>query len=969
MYLRYRLSILGAAAMLALGSTAQAASQAAAPNQAPDIRYAVRADVSAPMRDIIRMMPPSEAVGSASAPFEMPNILLKRSDYPTIFAPDYSKSQNSPMGTSAPSIDVSYDALTQATACGGCLPPDTNGDVSDVHYIQTVNSHWAVYEKTTGAVVQGSTPGNSFYVGFGGKCETTNSGDPTALWDARAQRWVISQFVTSAPFAQCVAVSTSPDPLGSYYRYEFQWPIFGDYPKMGVWTEDSTAQNAYTLITHDFGGSPQTFQGASLISLERDKMLVGDPTAAVVRFAGIDAYGVQPVHLSGLNAAPGGSCPSFVHFEFSTAQYRFWDMCLDWETPANTVFTNPPAFIDTDVYVPYGGAIAQLGTTSQLDAFGSNTMYRATARAFLPTAPNRISLVINHVIQSEAGQAGVRWVHFNMKPSAEYPITTVDRIFGNGFDGVDLPNSVPATQLVKSVIDQGNFTPDGDSRWMGGIAIDGSGNIGLGYSKSSATINPKIMITGRTPFDPAGMMRDEVSCTPGTTGSQTSTSGRWGDYASMSVDPVDQCRFYFTTEYLATTSGASWRTRVCSFTFDGCGDPDFSLVNETPARVEVCSATDSDPTWDIRVGVLNGFNGSVLLAAMDVPPGTSGSTSVNPVLGAGTSVFTLSNGASIAAGEYDFSVNGTSGPLTRGTSLELGVSTAAASAPALLSPANNSTGNKVLPTLSWNAAAGALNYNVEIATDVAFSNIVRIATVSGTTWKVTPSLAESTPYYWRVTPNNYCGAGATSVVYRFDTGIIGQCPSGTAATNVFADDFQGGVNGWTTVGTGGTNWTQQTAPAGSGLSTTVWGVPNNATTSDRGLVSPSIAIPANSQATFLTYDTWHNFEDDGPTGCYDNATLDIKVGAGAFTYVHGSSLYTDPYDGIAASNLPNAGLMVWCHTPPSGAITSIVDMDDYVGQSVQLRYRALSDANTVAATTPTGFYIDNLVLKACVPTP
>ncbi|MEZ5460774.1 hypothetical protein [Dokdonella sp.] len=966
MYLRYRLTTLGAAALLALGSTAQAANTVAAPNQVPEVRYAVRADVSAPMRDIIRMMPPSEPVGTTSSPFEIPNILLKRSDYPTLFEPDYSKSQNAPLGVSAPPVDISYDALTQATACGGCLPPDTNGDVSDVHYLQTVNSHWAVYNKTTGAVVQGSTPGNSFYVGFGGKCETTNSGDPTALWDAQAKRWVISQFVTSAPFAQCVAVSTTSDPLGSYYRYEFQWPIFGDYPKMGVWTEESTAQNAYTLITHDFGGSPQTFQGASLIALERNKMLVGDPSAAVVRFSGIDAYGVQPIHLSGLKPAAGGACPTFVHFEFSTAQYRFWDMCLDWETPANTVFTNPPTFIDSDVFVPYGGAIPQLGTAQQLDAFGSNTMYRATARAFDATAPNRMSLVINHVIQGGGGQAGVRWMHFNLKPGAEFPITTVDRIFGHGYEGPELPNSVPPTQMTKTVIDQGNFTPDGDSRWMGGIAVDGSGNIGLGYSKSSASLNPKIMITGRTPSDPPGTMRDEVSCTPGTTGSQTSTSGRWGDYSSMSVDPVDQCRFYFTTEYLATTSGASWRTRVCSFTFAGCGDPDFALVAETPARVEVCSATDADPTWDVRVGVLNGFNSAVAFATPGIPGGTTPNFTVDPVVGAGTTVLTLTNGATIAAGEYSFAVSGVSGPLTRSLPLELGVSAAATGASSLVSPANNSTGNKVLPTLSWSAVAGALNYTVEIATDVAFANIVRTATVSGTTWKVTPALNESTAYYWRITPNNYCGAGATSVVFRFDTGIIGQCPSGTTATNVFADNFQGGVNGWTTVGTGATNWSQLAAPAGSGLTTTVWGIPNNATTSDRGLVSPSIAIPANSQATFLIYDTWHNFEDDGPTGCYDNATLDVKVGAGAFTYVQGNSLYTDPYDGIAASNLPNAGLMVWCHTPP-GAINSIVDMDDYVGQSVQLRFRALSDANTVAATNPTGFYIDNLVVRACTP--
>lgn len=959
MYSQCRITALGAAALLALGSTAQAASPV------PQVQTAARSDVSAPMRDIIRMMPPAEPMGTPDKPYEIPNVLLKRSTTTnTWFVPEYARIQNAPTGVSAPPVDIQFDAINQASSGCGCLPPDTNGDVSDQHYIQTTNGSWAVYNKTTGAVVQAPTPNNSFFVGFGGKCETTNSGDPTALWDAQAQRWVISQFVTSAPFAQCVAVSTSPDPLGSYYRYEFRWPIFGDYPKMGVWTEDNQRQNAYTLITHDFNAA-SNFQGASLIAMERTKMLVGDATAAVVRFPGFDAYGVQPIHLSGPNPAPGGSCPTYVHFDFSTSQYRFWDLCLDWTTPANSTIS-APNFVDSDPYVPFGADVAQLGTGATLDSFGSNTMYRAMARSFGIDAPTRISLVINHVVNGSSGQAGVRWMHFDLEPSVEPPSYS-DRIFGHGFEGAALPNTVNPTVLTKTVKDQGTFAPDSDSRWMGGIAIDGSGNIGLGYSKSSSTLNPKIMVTGRTPSDPAGTMRDEVTCTSGSTGSQTSSSGRWGDYSSMSVDPVDQCRFYFTTEYYASTANSSWRTRVCSFTFPDCGTPDFALVNESPARVEVCTATASgDPTWDLRVGVLNGFNAPVTMSGASLPGSTTASFTPNPVVGAGSTILTLVGGAALTPGEYAFSAVGTSTPLVRNSALELGVSANAASAPTLVAPANNATGVKVTPTLSWNAVSGALNYTVEVATDVGFTNIVASATVSTTSWKVSSPLNESTPYFWRVTPGNYCGAGATSTVFAFTTGIIGQCPSGTTATTVFSDNFQGGVNGWTTVGSGATNWTQQAAPAGSGLSTTVWGIPNNSTTSDRGLVSPVIAIPANSQATFLIYDTWHNFEIDGPNGCYDNATLDIKVGAGAFTYVEGSSLYTDPYDGIAASNLPNAGLLAWCHRP-AGAINSVVDLDSYVGQSVQLRFRALSDANTVANTTPTGMYIDNLSVVACTP--
>lgn len=960
MLLRYRMITLGAGALLAF------AAHAASPT--PTVLHAKKFDVSRPLRDVIRDLPPN--YGTENEGTVIPNIFIKPQSPANAWTiPDYSGVQRTPTGSPAPALGLAFNAIGNPTACGGCIPPDTNGDVSDQYYFQWVNNKFAIYNKSTGAVVQAPTAGNSFFAGFGGICQTSNSGDPIALWDAQAHRWVVSQFTgTNEPYSQCVAVSQTADPLGAYYRYQFIWPNFGDYPHMGIWTEENHRQNAYLLTTHEFQVSPQAFLGAALIAMERDKMLAGDPSAAVVRFPGFDAYGVQAIHLTGPKEAPGGSCPTFVHFDFSVGNYRFWDMCLDWTTPANSTISAANTVDDASPFFPYLDSIAQLGTTAVLDSFGSNTMYRATARAFSKDAPTRISLVINHVVQGSALNAGVKWLHFNLQPAVE-PVGVTDRIFGDGYEGTPLPTVVPQTVMTKTLVDEGTYAiADGQNRWMGGIAIDASQNIGLGFSKSSSTIRPQIMYTARRATDSPGTMRDEQTCTAGiANGSQTDSAGRWGDYSSMSVDPVDQCTFYFTTEYYATSSARNFSTRVCTFKFPDCGTPDFLLVNETPKRVEVCSATaGGDPTWTVRAGVLNGFNAPVTLTEVGIPGGTSASFSANPIAAPGSSVMTLVNGATIAAGEYAFSVDGVSGALTRSASMSLGVSTAAAGAPSLTSPANNATGIKILPTLNWTAAAGALEYTVEVATDPAFANIVRSATVSGTSWKVTPALNQSTPYYWRVTPTNYCGAGATSAVFRFDTGIIGQCPSGTTPTTVFADNFQGGVNGWTTVGSGATDWSQQLAPAGSGLTTTVWGVPNNDVTSDRGLVSPTIPIPATSQATFLIYDTWHNFETDGPTGCYDNATLDIKVGAGAFTYVEGSSLYTDPYDGSAASNLPNAGLPAWCHIP-AGAINSIVDLDDYVGQNVQLRFRALSDANTTADTEPTGFYIDNLSVKACIP--
>src|SRR5262249_13091067 len=159
--------------------------------------------------------------------------------------------------------------------------------------------------------------------------------------------------------------------------------------------------------------------------------------------------------------------------------------------------------------------------------------------------------------------------------------------------------------------------------------------------------------------DPPGTLEDEQNCVDGlANGSQTSTSNRWGDYSSMSVDPVDQCTFYFTSEYYPTTAGPSWHTRVCSFKFPTCGGTDSALLPETPRRIELCGATTStDPSYSLRVGVLNGFSGPVNLAATGVPAGATADFSPNPVNAPGESVLTLTGGAALPSGEYPITVD------------------------------------------------------------------------------------------------------------------------------------------------------------------------------------------------------------------------------------------------------------------------------------------------------------------------
>ncbi|MEP7041775.1 MAG: hypothetical protein ABI843_01860 [Dokdonella sp.] len=968
---------LGAALSLTLAASAYSAGTnpttstqpIASRDTTPTVIHAARFDVSAPIRDIIRNMPPAQPLGTEEEPYAIPNILLKLTGAPN--KPSLRGIQRSPSGIPAPPIELTFETISSATSGCGCLPPDTNGDVSDQHYIQWVNSAWQVFDKTTGApdpATPSPTQGNSFWVGFGGLCETTNAGDPIALWDPRAQRWVMSQFVTQSPFAQCVAVSTTSDPLGTYNRYEFNWTNFGDYPKLAVWTDESGSQDAYLLTTHEFNSS-NSFVGAAYVAMERDKMLVGDSSAAMLHYPGFNAYGVEPVNLVGTLNAPANACPSFVHYDDTNFDgYLFWDLCLDWATPANSTISATPTHIAGTPFAPYGGEVPQQGSANGLDSFGTHIMYRANARAFPPGAPTNISLVVNHAVMADQGQSAINWVLFNLDDHGANP--------------------PQPTALDKTLVEESTYAPDAENRWMGGIGIDASGNIGLGFSKSSSDLHPQIEITGRTLEDAPGTLRDETNCTEGiANGSQTSSSNRWGDYSSMSVDPVDQCTFYFTDEYYPTTASSSWHTRVCTFKFDGCGDPNYAVVPATTSRVEMCGATSTgDPSYGLRVGVLNGFTGDVALAASGLPAGATAQFSTNPVTAPGSSTLTLVGGAAAASGSYTIQVDGTNGSLTRSVALQFDISSSAPGAPQLTAPVDTASGTNVYPLLTWNAAASdrifgdgfdgvafplsagdALTYTVDVATDSAFTNIVATTTVATTSWQVDSLLDGSTQYYWRVTPHNLCGDGPVSATFSFTTGVPGVCPAGTTSTTVYQDDFQSGVNGWVAAGSGSTGWTQGTAPGGTGMSTTVWKVPDNTVSSDRTLTTPVIAIPVGAAAVFASYDGYHKSEQNGPGACWDASVLEASNNGTTFAYLDATHMLTDPYNGAGSNDTVLGTKMGWCYPGPAGSSVpthSVVDMNTFAGQNLQLRFRMVSDGNS-AATAPNGFVIDNFKVDVC----
>ncbi|HET7402021.1 MAG TPA: hypothetical protein VFJ62_09575 [Usitatibacter sp.] len=411
-------------------------------------------------------------------------------------------------------------------------PPDTNASVGATQVVQIVNEAFAVFDKATHAVLMGPVPTNRLWQGFGGPCEADNDGDAVAVYDKAANRWVISQFaVTAAPYFQCVAVSTTSDATGAYNRYAFPYGnVFPDYPKIGVWPD------AYYITFNMF---TNTFQGAKLCAYDRAKMLAGLPATQQCFQLSSSFGGVLPADLDGSTPPPAGS-PNYLVAK-GTNVLDLWRFHVDWVNTASTTLTGP-IVIPVAAYTSAcngGTCIPQSGTNQQLDSLADRLMYRLAYRNIAGVE----RLVVNHSVRVGTSArnpfTGVRW----------YEIRN--------------PNGAP------SIFQQSTFSPDSSYRWMGSIAMDKQGNMAVGYSVSSSTMHPSIRFTGRLASDPLNTMQAESSIVAGT-GSQLRSLSRWGDYSSMAIDPVDDCTFWYTTEYLKANGTFNWSTRIASFKFPGC---------------------------------------------------------------------------------------------------------------------------------------------------------------------------------------------------------------------------------------------------------------------------------------------------------------------------------------------------------------------------------------------------------------
>jgi hypothetical protein len=427
----------------------------------------------------------------------------------------------------APIID--FDGLNIADG-GGWHPPDTNGDVGPVHYIQTVNIAIGIYDKATGAELL-NLPYNTFFQNAPSPCNNQNRGDVIVLYDPLVDRWVVTDFSLPPGNAdyECIAVSMNGDANlleGGWYFYALQTNnpdgSWHDYPKLGVWAD------GWYMTANMF----DPWSGVRVWALDRDSMIAGEPFIPILFDCGSCAS-LLPANFRG-SPPPEGSPEYLASLNFPNSLYLF-EFHVDWVNPGNSSFTWTADIPVEPFQITWD--IPQKNTGQTLDSLADRLMMQLQYRQL---SDGTEALYVNHSVSS-GGVVGVRWYE------------------------VHDPGGNPV------LFQQGTYQPDNNYRWMGSIAADQDGNIAVGYSVSSSNMFPAIRYAGRLAGETPGILtQNEASLIEGT-GSQTG-SNRWGDYSAMTVDPVDDCTFWYTQEYLKVTSG-NWETRIGSFRFPSCGLP------------------------------------------------------------------------------------------------------------------------------------------------------------------------------------------------------------------------------------------------------------------------------------------------------------------------------------------------------------------------------------------------------------
>jgi hypothetical protein len=337
------------------------------------------------------------------------------------------------------------------------------------------------------------------------------------------------------PFSMCYAISTSDDPMGTYYRYEFLRPLFPDYPRPAIW------RDGYYVPT----STSDDFIQKHACVVDRERMIKGQPATeqcvvidgvGFLNNADVDGKALPPPGAPNVMMSAGGS--QLKNLLEDDGVY-VWAFSVDWKNAANTKVSRPEKIAVAPYHYLCDGqlkhCVPQPGTDRRLDSQGDKIMSRLVYRRI----GDRESIVGVHSVNTTAGGGGVRWYEFR----------------------VDKDRAVTLAQ-------QGTYAPEGFFRWMASPAIDRFGNIGIGYSFGGPPHFVGQRFAGRLAADPPGVLtlRETVLVE----GEDIQAAMRWQDYTQTAIDPRDDCTIWYVGDYIKK-GAASYSSRIGAFRLPGCG--------------------------------------------------------------------------------------------------------------------------------------------------------------------------------------------------------------------------------------------------------------------------------------------------------------------------------------------------------------------------------------------------------------
>jgi len=656
--------------------------------------------------------------------------------------------------------------------CGAGTPPDTNGAVGRNHYIQAVNSAYGIYNKT-GTLLASFTE-NALWAGSGTFCEGNGGGDPVVIYDALADRWILTHLAytggaSTGPFYQCIAASKTSDPVsGGWYLYAVrtdtgvagQPPVntINDYPKFGIWTD------CLYYAANGFQEPAGSYNGGEFASFSRSDMYAGLPLTGALGFAAStnDFFTMIPSNLEapvvgGYNGVPPAGTPNYYVQESLTAfNYRVRKFTPGTNCGGGGTLSAATTVGQTS-YTGSGTGVPQPNTTNTLDTLFDRMMQKVQYRK----VGSAESLWVVHSVQNSGATNRPQWAQINITGGTITTTPVQEQIYG------------PDSTL---------------HRWMGSIAADIQGNAALGYSTSNATSPnfPSIAYSGRLAGDPLNTLPQTETQLIAGAGSQTGTCGgspchRWGDYASMSVDPSDGCTFWYTTEYYTSQANGSnsppiWSTRIGSFKFPSCAAPTpapsatpTATPTSTPAATATATATFTPTATATATATPTATAAATATATATFTPTPAATATFTPTPTPEASPTPTTTATFTPTPTPTPEQSPTPTPTATANPTPTPTAAPTPAAPTALT-ATNVTANSF--TANWKSVSGATGYRLDVATSSSFINYVpgyQDLDVGNTTSRNVTGLTKGTNYYYRLRAYNGDGTSPNSNVIKVKT--------------------------------------------------------------------------------------------------------------------------------------------------------------------------------------------------------